>query len=537
MAGWALSGTILESQGPAATRLDVAIDTGLFRAAGGRSSLEVYLGIDRALLTYDRVQGQPDVTLAAVALLKQHGQVVDFRELQVHDVLRGQTEIPRGRIPKLATFTPAPGTYLLQIVVEDQLGNKFDSTIQVVVPAYREWELGMSGIQIAALIRRSTSKNGEFYKHGLVVRPRASATYGGDHPLLWYFTVVYGVTHLDTVEIQATIWQDSVQVFSTGFKHSPSPALIYVDRGAINVTALNPGSYQLQLKAVAAGDSTTSTTPFQVAGSSAAPGDSGDGLAALPPDDLIDFAMGLHAAWPRLDVRRFRQANDLARGAMVRRFTDQLASIAGQDSSNFLDELLHRWTQVTAFDQLQQAPGRISRQGHALLLYGLPETIMVYPATRTRREYQIWTYAHPDSSKQITFIDGDGHGHFAPVHTTLPGAEALGWERNEDWRQQLPWVSVAEKVTAPTIPPAVAVPFPETIPLANSLHGDTSLVGEGRPDTLLMDGTLGDTTLEDTTLNSFIPDEIGLNNVPPRDTLTFPQQIPDTTGVEPTLAP
>ncbi len=564
MAGWALGMVAFGSQGRAVNRLDVTIDTGLFRASEGRANLEVYLGIDRARLTYDRDQGQPDVTLAAVALLKQNGQVVDFKELPIRDVLGGRTESPTGRIPKLARFTLAPGSYLLQIVVEDQLGSKFDSTFQVVVPTYREWELDMSSVQLAALIQRSTSQKDEFFKHGLVVWPRAPAVFGRDHPLLWYLAVVYGVTHLDTVEIQATIWQDSLKVFSTGLKRAPSPALTYVDRGAINLSALNPGTYQLQLKVAAAGDSTTRTTPFQVVVPDAAPGDSGDGLAALAPDDLIDFALGLRAAWPRLDVQRLRAANDAARGAMIRRFTGQLAPIVGRDSSAFLGELLHRWPLVLAFDHLRRAADSLSRQGQAMLLYGLPESIAVYPATRTRREYQIWTYPHPDSSTQVTFIDGDGAGHFASIHTTLPGAMALGWERNEDWRQQLPWGSVAAKVTTPTTPPAIAVPIPETVPQADSLPGESLLIGEGGPDTLLLDATIGDTTMENTTLNRLIPGEAGQIDTPAApmpgqtpdspagDSLTVPQNIPDipgndtgspttvpgdTAGVAPTPAP
>jgi len=192
-----------------------------------------------------------------------------------------------------------------------------------------------------------------------------------------------------------------------------------------------------------------------------------------------------------------------------------------------------------------------------MLLYGLPETIAVYPATRTRREYQIWTYPHPDSSTQVAFIGGDGDGHFTPVHTTLPGAMALGWERNEDWRQQLPWGSVAEKVSAPTTPPAVpgrdpfgiAVPSSEIILPTDSLPGDTALVRAAGPDTLLMDATLGDTTMEDTTLNRRIPDETGqidtpaaprsvqTSDAPAGDTLTVPQSVPDTAGVDPTPAP
>ena len=565
MAGWALGMVGLgSSQGHTVNRLDVAIDTGRFRATGGRSNLEVYLGIDRALLTYDRDQGQPDVTLAAVVLLKQRGQVVDFRELQVRDVLGWRTENPKGRIPKRATFTLAPGTYLLQVVVEDQLGIKFDSTFQVEVPAYREWGLDMSTVQLAALVQRAGSRQDEFFKHGLAARPQATAIFGGDHPLLWYLAVVYGVTHLDTVEIEATIWQDSLEVFSTGPKRTLSPALTYVDRGAINVSALSPGTYRLEIKAAAAGDSTAGTTPFQVVGSGAAPGDSGDGLAGLSPDDLMGFALGLDAAWPRLDVNRIQAEKVAARGAMVRRFTGELATIVGQDSSAYLGELLHRWPKVIAFDHLRQAADSLSQQGRTMFLYGMPETVAVYPATRTQREYQIWAYPSPDSSRQVIFIDGDGDGHLALVHATLPGAAALGWERNEDWRQQLPWGSVAEKVSAPTTPPAAGDPLPETIRQADSLTVDTSLIREGRPDTLLMDATLGDTTMEDTTVNRLIPDEPGqidtlaspvsvqTSNAPKGDSLTsppndpdipgneagFPTTVPgDTAGVEPTRAP
>jgi len=118
--------------------LAVGVDLRLFQTVGDRSRLEVYLEIERRQVTYERERGGYAAHLAGVVLIKQRGQIVHFREMAIDDVVDLLDNGPQGVIPKQATFSLTPGSYDIQVTVEDRQGNRFDSTLQVEVPAYQD---------------------------------------------------------------------------------------------------------------------------------------------------------------------------------------------------------------------------------------------------------------------------------------------------------------------------------------------------------------------------------------------------------------
>ncbi|GAH69401.1 unnamed protein product, partial [marine sediment metagenome] len=156
------AGLLLTATGLQARKLPFELDLGLFRAEGNRSRLEVYISLDRQWITYERERGRYKAHLAGVVLLKQLGQIIDFREMAIEDVVDHLDDGPHGVIPKQATFSLEPGSYDLRVVVEDGQGNRSDSTLRVEVPAYGGLELEISTIQLASVIRRSAGRK-EFY--------------------------------------------------------------------------------------------------------------------------------------------------------------------------------------------------------------------------------------------------------------------------------------------------------------------------------------------------------------------------------------
>gem|GEM_PF-6575883 len=437
--------------------LPFELDLGLFRAEGNRSRLEVYLDLDRRWVTYKREGGRYAAHLAGVILLKQRGQIVHFREMAIDDVVDHLEDGSQGAIPIQATFSLTPGSYDLQIVVENQQGNRSDSTLQVEVPRYGGLELEMSTIQLAGLVRRSAGPK-EFFKRGLTVWPHTGGIYDNDRPLLWHYTEVYGLTPLDTVEIRTGVWQNGTEVISLGPRRTPSPSLVFSDWGAVNLSALAAGDYRLSLTITVDGDSISALKPFRVVREAPVPSDSSDVLAGLSPAGLTDFARGLILLPTELDPQRFRSMDSTGRRQIVRDAAREVAHGLVQDSSLHIGELLRRWEQVKAYDRDWRSRRRLTEQGRTMFLYGPPAKIETYPATSVLREYQIWTYTYADSTDpsgpdglsgtgQFVFVDREGYGEFALVHATAPGAV-----QNEDWRRELSWVPVqVDKQAIPAV--------------------------------------------------------------------------------------
>ena len=439
------AGLLLAATGLQARELPFELDLGLFRAEGNRSRLEVYIGLDRQGVTYERERGRYTAHMAGVVLLKQRGQIIHFRELAIDDAVDNLDDGPQGMIFRQATFSLVPGAYDLQVVVEDRQGNRSDSTLQVEVPGYGGLGLEISSIQLAGLVRRSAGPK-EFFKGGMTVWPDARSVYDNDRPLLWHYTEVYGLTPLDTLEIRTGIWRDSTEVISLGPRRTLSPSLVFSDWGAINLSALAAGDYRLSLTITADGDSISALKPFRVVREAPVPADSADVLAGLSPAELTGFARGLRLLPTELDLRRFHSLDSAGRCSMLEDAAREAVRVLGQDSSRHTGELLRRWEQVKAYERDWRSRRRLTEQGRTMFLYGPPATIETYPATSALREHQIWTYTYADSADQpdlvsptgqFVFVDREGYGEFTLVHATAPGAV---W--NENWRRGLSWVPV-----------------------------------------------------------------------------------------------
>ncbi|MFC1543021.1 hypothetical protein ACFL4K_00615 [Candidatus Neomarinimicrobiota bacterium] len=499
-----------------ARKLPFQLDLALFQVAENRSRLEVYLGIDRRQVTYRREEVRYVAHLASVVLLKQRGQIVDFKEIPIDDVVSSFDESPSGIIIKQTTFNLAPGIYDLQVIVEDHQGNRSDSTLQVEVPVSKRYEPEPSNIQLASLIRRSTGPK-EYTKRELTVWPRAAAVYDDSQPLLWYYAEVYGLAPLDTIKAGGAVWRDSTEVISLATKWTQSPSMVFSDWGAVNLSTLTEGNYSLILTFTAEGDSMSIKKPFRIVREAPPiPGDSSDVLAILSAAELTDFTAGLSLLWPELDMRRFRAMDSMDQRQRIRSVVGMVEGWLPPDSSQQLAELLRHWEHVKSYDHNWRSRSRLTEQGRAIFRYDLPAAIETYPATSVLREYQVWAFTSPDSTAQVIFMDHEGNGEFTLVHSTIAGAK---W--NENWRRELPWIAVpldttvipAVKVkdTAPVIQPAIDAltePTPLDTLVARKQEGildtlmiDTPAVRLTAPDTAAVDTYSVDLNALEPTIN------------------------------------
>jgi len=503
----------------AAQDLTATIDSGVFPTSTGQAFLEVYLEVPRTGLTYQQQEDRLQAHLAVVVFLKRGEQILDLRELQIDDILLHPDE-RRGPILRQVRFTPRPGTYQVLVALEGSGGRRFEETREVMIPARPAHEFQISTIQLSPRIYRSRADN-EFSKFGLTVWPHPSRTYGPRHPFLWYLAAVNGVMPRDTLEIEAALWQGSRRVRAGGPRRMEATGLRFVDRGAFRVDSLAAGDYRLELTATIGGDTVRGFQSFQIAQVVDTTVDSVDVWSGLSSVDMLNFAETLGGVYPQLDLKRFRSADAGTRKSLAETAAVALAHLHGQDTSASLGRLVANWRPALAFGPPLAGHGLINDQGCMVLVYGLPEALACYPATRNRRPYQVFAYLAADSTHPLVFIDGTGQGAYVLVHGALPGTP-----QNDRWRERLAWDRPVIEEPAPAAEAAIPLPAdtPEVSPPAAS---DTTMV---ETTTVLPDTTIPDTSIIDTTA-------VDTAAVVP-DTTLFDASIMDSAAVaEPPLEP
>lgn len=481
----------------AAQDLTATIDSGVFPTSTGQARLEVYLEVPRTGLTYQQQGDRLQAHLAVVVFLKRGAQILDLRELQIDDILLHPDE-RRGPILRQVRFTPRPGTYQVLVALEGRGGRRFEETREVMIPARPAHEFQISTIQLSPRIYRSRTDN-EFSKFGLTVWPHPSRTYGPRHPFLWYLAAVNGVMPRDTLEIEATLWQGSRRVRASGPRRMEATGLRFVDRGAFRIDSLAAGNYHLELTAVVGEDTVVSAQPFHVAQTAAATADSVDFWASLSSAEQVGFAETLGDVYPQLDIKRFRSADAGTRKSLAEAAAVALANLHGQDTSASLGRLVGNWRLALAFGPLLAGHRQPNDQGRMVFVYGLPDVLACYPATRNRRPYQVFAYLAADSTRPLVFIDGTGQGAYVLVHGALPGTP-----QNDRWRERLAWDRPVTEEPAPA--PVVATPSPADTPEVSPPASDTTMVETTTifPDSTILDTSIIDTTAVDTT--TVVPD-------------------------------
>ncbi len=496
---WLIAGILKAGEIP------FALELGMFQSDGNLSRLEVYLRIDQRQLSYEQESSRYANHLAGVVLLMRRGQIIDFRELAIDDFQNVSGSISDSIIIERAVFNLAPGAYDLQVVVEDQHGNRSDSTLQVSVPRYRGTELEMSTILLANMIRRSTGQSA-FSRRGLTVRPKVETVYNDEQPLLWYYTEVYGLAPLDTFEIQATIWHDSTEVIIPITTLHTTSTMVFNEWGSINLSTLAEGDYSLALAVNLGGDTSSVMKPFTITRGALVIDDSSDVLGSFSEADLTNFAGDLSLLQPDLDVQRFNSADSVDRLRMIRDAAGKIELKFVEDSSDNLANLVRRWDYARTYGQDLSTRGQSTDQGQIILLYGLPDMIDAYPVIGVLRRHQIWTYTYGDSTGQVVFMDLEGGAELSVVHMTIPGGST-----NEQWRTEPHRIPLIMDMTAV---PAVSVDEEEeqvspleTAPMESIMEDTPTVPGRIQGAAITNDSTvIQPAALEGTTIDTISGD-------------------------------
>jgi len=231
------------------------MDYATFRASKGMVHLEIYLLVSRSEFKFIQ-EGE-----------KYHSDHnIDVRVLRNDSLLAHDNwdridrsddpnSIPRTQLlPDFSDFILQPGSYDLLVTVTDKnTGISGDRQVELVLTEYREGELIISDLELAANIKK-VEKKGIFSKYGRDVIPNASSTYGIEIPVLYVYCEIYNFEavegeELSNYQVEYTVTDlNGKELITPEPKVHKKPGKSSIEMGGLNVSSLKSKGYYFRIK-------------------------------------------------------------------------------------------------------------------------------------------------------------------------------------------------------------------------------------------------------------------------------------------------
>ncbi len=433
--------TLLNAQQPA-----VKFDIASFRGRSGLVSVDIYLQFDRAQLGYVANKAGFFTKLAAVALLKQSGQIITFDQLEIVDQLSRSGDVSSGSFTRFITFDLTPGDYDLELAVTDDRGGEFDSTMQLQLSGYQAHTVGISSAVLATAIHpRKSSK--QLQRRGFNIYPLATDMVGATDGLLWYYCELYGLTPEDTVAVQTVVTDSAGTIYTTSVITALTAGLVYPHWGALNPAMLVGGRYELRVTVQIGADTISTVHAFSVtaADTGAAESDSVGRVWDMASRRRLERIVSLMGG--SIDQMRFIELDSLEQMNMLEEQASTLGAPVADSTTTVLEDWIERWQWIRNSDPGYRYSGRITAAGELVLLHGLPVTIDRHGPTPTHWGYQTWQYDDADTNF-VVLLETGGAG------ITMLTGSLSGLIMRDDWQLAL---SRATDLAAYFAPPEAIV--------------------------------------------------------------------------------
>jgi len=415
---------------PGAEDPEIQFEVASFRGRSGLISLDIYIQFDRAQLEYKASKDGLSAKLAAVALLKQNGQIITFDQLDVIDQLPNSADVSSGSFTSFMTFDLTPGNYDLELAVTDGRGGEFDSTMQLQLAAYAAHETGISDLTLAAAVhpRMSTKR---LHRRGFNIYPIADSKINDTDGLLWYYAELYGVTPEDTVVVQTVITDSAGAAYANNEISVVTADLVHPYWGALNTAGLAPGLYELSVSGQLGDDTVSTVHSFTVvaADSTVAQADSvqhsWDKITRHKLERIVNLMGG------EIDHVRFIALDSLAQMNMLEEQATALDAPVIDSTTTVLENWIERWQWIRNADPGYRYSGRLTPAGEIVLLYGLPNSISRHGPTAAQRGYQTWQYGVEADTNFVVLLETGKEG------VTMLTGDLPGLIKRADWEMAL----------------------------------------------------------------------------------------------------
>jgi len=427
------------------------VDYARFQASKGYSFVEVYYGIMRSELKYEKQNDQYAAHFKIDVKILNDDSVLTSKSWRVQDQIDSLGILRQGHmLTELYGVFLQPGVYHFQTVVTD-LAAKHHSSKSFVVDVFpqQKEKIQLSDIQLATHIFEDSLKN-RFVKNGLCVYPNPRVLYGKSLPVLYYYMEIYHLSPLrsgvdSTYEVHVALNDgDGNLIKNLKSKVKTRRSASVVDYGQFYIGNLITGVYELRMRVIDRGLQTEDTVQksfWYYKSQSAARSDikteskitaMESEFAYMSEEELDQQFDYIQYIIKSKEKRAYRKLTIEGKKEFLHTFWME----QDQDPFTVANEYKQEYYQRLHFANVRFTSGLKAGwktdRGRVLLLYGYPDDLQQYPFESRGNAYIVWRYFELQGDVEFIFIDESGYGDFRLKHST-----ARNEINNYNWRNEL----------------------------------------------------------------------------------------------------
>ena len=173
----------------------LSVDLAQFLGDSTHTKLEVYQGIDRSGLVYQKANQVFVARFRLETKVMYDDSVVIQQEILESDTIDNKNLIGRGQQFVFTTpFLLEPGSYRVLTLLQDQNSEgEAHSRISVEISLFPKDSLAMSDIQFASKIQRASDPENPLVKNNLLIMPNPQALFGDGFENITFYAELYNL--------------------------------------------------------------------------------------------------------------------------------------------------------------------------------------------------------------------------------------------------------------------------------------------------------------------------------------------------------
>ncbi len=428
------------------------VDTSGFRGVQGKTSQNVYLLVRCTQITFrpwqdsdasasgGNRQGKYVGKLAIrTRVLNEAGQVIDqgewIKQIPVEDL--ESTQDPNARVNDMFTLSLVPGTYDLEVTVEDLQGEKQGlcrRKIEVHNFEAAPSAVTISDVEFGAEIERSEDKQDRFVHNGYRIVPNLTRSYGMGRTLKCYFEV-YGFAVDPSVDDDSfylsysIVDTNGVVVKSYDVKRIRKPGESCAKMDTLALGDLSSGGYGflVQVRDRLTRQTARTLRRFQILSTSQA----GQELSE-EEKELWRYYSDIRFVATEKEQKLLKSLDSKGQERFLKQFWKDRDPTPETPLNEQLMEHIRRmkYTENQFAAQVNKR-GSDTDKGRVYIKYGPPDDIQYNTLATGEKSYEIWVY-EKQGRYEFVFRDRHGNGIYELVHSTMPGERY-----NPNWRDEL----------------------------------------------------------------------------------------------------
>ncbi len=409
----------------------LSVDLAQFLGDSTHTKLEVYQGIDRSGLVYQKANQVFVARFRLETKVMYDDSVVIQQEILESDTIDNKNLIGRGQQFVFTTpFLLEPGSYRVLTFLHDQNSEgEAQSRISVEISLFPKDSLAMSDIQFASKIQRASDPENPLVKNNLLIMPNPQALFGDGFENITFYAELYnldvsanqeGAYHVDYV-IEDREGKTLSRLRGKRRRKMNQNTAIYT---SFDISGLKIERYLMRLEAFdddknIRASASKHFSVFRRAEALAFHAEQErkvyqelDEAALQNYFDQISYI----AAHDEKSI--FRQLTMTGKREFLVQFWERRDPTKGTSRNEFKEDYIERLVKAKINFSFGETEGWRTDRGRILLLYAAPDFIDRLPGLSDRNANETWYYETLQGGCLFIFIDLNDNGRYRLIHST-----------------------------------------------------------------------------------------------------------------------